>query len=583
MALQVWLPLTKDLRNQGVADITVTNSGATYSATDGKLGGCYNFTKDSSCIILNGSAINSLFTGTTQPFSIATWVYHGDSTRAILFGDYGLGGMNFNVELTTAHVLRFYWNSSPDYSTVNVGASTWSHIAVTYDGTKICTYLNGVLSHTNTITLAARSKSSGNWQLGKDSRNTDTPLVGKLNDFRLYDTCLTPEQVKRISQGLVLHYPLDRNGWGQENLLSRYVVPGMASPTSTAAGGKTTWLGDYKITIPATENADTYFRLFTTKQLTANATYTISCKVDGLLSGSYYRFPLYAQNNTAMGVLNLDHNGLCSLTFTMTYGTQTAATGANGETVYICFMDDSTRAIASGQGAITLSNFKLEEGSKVTPWSPASTDTLATTLNINGTTEYDTSGFCNNGTRTGTFTWTSDTPKYSVSSIHTGTNYIYLTPPSTEVQTIAIWVKWDIIPSGQSVILVDNGSGIGLGLMSSGILCSTSSTGSSYTFSKASLVANIWYHFVVVKTGTTTRKLYINGVEQTATSNISNWTYSVNQLQLGKRSTTSDGFIGELCDFRVYTTALSADDVKSLYQNCATIDPDGTIRGQIRS
>ena len=86
-----------------------------------------------------------------------------------------------------------------------------------------------------------------------------------------------------------------------------------------------------------------------------------------------------------------------------------------------------------------------------------------------------------------------------------------------------------------------------------------------------------------VKTGTTTRKLYINGVEQTATSNVSNWTFAINELQLGKRSTTSDGFIGKLSDFRAYATALSASDVKSLYQNCATIDPDGTIRGQIRS
>ena len=43
MALQVWLPLTKDLRNQGINGATVINNGATYSSTGGKLGGCYNF------------------------------------------------------------------------------------------------------------------------------------------------------------------------------------------------------------------------------------------------------------------------------------------------------------------------------------------------------------------------------------------------------------------------------------------------------------------------------------------------------------------------------------------------------------
>ena len=42
MSLQVWLPLTKDLRNQGLANVTVTNNGATFNS-EGKLGGCYSF------------------------------------------------------------------------------------------------------------------------------------------------------------------------------------------------------------------------------------------------------------------------------------------------------------------------------------------------------------------------------------------------------------------------------------------------------------------------------------------------------------------------------------------------------------
>ena len=74
-----------------------------------------------------------------------------------------------------------------------------------------------------------------------------------------------------------------------------------------------------------------------------------------------------------MGYLYIDHNGLCSLTFTMTYSTQTAIT-VGSETVYLCFMDDGPRTIASGQGAITLTNFKIEEGSVPTPWVPSDTD-----------------------------------------------------------------------------------------------------------------------------------------------------------------------------------------------------------------
>lgn len=163
------------------------------------------------------------------------------------------------------------------------------------------------------------------------------------------------------------------SGGVNPNLFSRYVAPGQGSPGSTSTAGRTQYYGDYGILIPATENADTYFRLFLKQQLTSNAKYTISCNVSGLLDGSYYRFPLFSQGNTSMGVLQLDHNGLCSLTFTMTYSTQTAVT-VGSETVYICFMDDSVRAIASGQGTITVNNFKLEAGEIATPWIPATTD-----------------------------------------------------------------------------------------------------------------------------------------------------------------------------------------------------------------
>lgn len=163
--------------------------------------------------------------------------------------------------------------------------------------------------------------------------------------------------------------------YANPNLLSRYVSPGFGAPGSTAADGKTKYYGDYGIIIPATESADTYFRLFLKEKLVQNERYTISCQVRGLLSGSYYYFPLFAQNNTSMGILQLKHNGLCCMTFTMTYGTQTADTVGN-ETVYRCFMDDSGRAIASGQGAITVTNFKIEQGSVPTPWVPASTDPI---------------------------------------------------------------------------------------------------------------------------------------------------------------------------------------------------------------
>lgn len=202
------------------------------------------------------------------------------------------------------------------------------------------------------------------------------------------------------------------------------------------------------------------------------------------------------------------------------------------------------------------------------------------------TTAQDSSGYENNGTIVDSLSVNNwDTPRYENCTKFNGTSYIYLpSPPTTEVKTVSLWVKWDTMDfsgnyASQSVIFVDNGSKIGLGLYSGGILLITSGAGNGYAYPKTNLVANTWYHFVIISTGTTTRDLYINGIKQTKNSSSSSWSFSINQLQLGRRSTTTDGFKGQISDFRLYTTVLSDDDVLELYNTSAIVDNLGNTYG----
>lgn len=516
MSLLVWLPLTKDLRNQGINGATVINNGATYSSTGGKLGGCYSFDGSDDYFQLSNINLNGM-----PELSISFWCYSTAAERGIILFR---GAAQFRLHLCT-HRIRFRDSNNTaslrEIPFTDVPLNTWTHLTYVYNRGEIWVYQNGIevahntsYYHSNSVFLSDLDE----YRIGRiQSTSGNAYFSGRLNDIRIYDHCLSEMEVKQLSQGLVLHYLLHNT------------FPNL-------------------INLDTIEN-DKYF---------LNTTYSTTpkwCATDFI---SVYPNTSYIGQGFSNGGSN---------TYVAIFDKNKVATRA----VLITAKQDVNLTTTGDEYFVRLSLRQFED------------EYLTATFKQVSNIEYDISGFCNNGTRMGTFSWTSDTPKYEVSSVHTGSNYIYLDSPPTETQTIAVWAKWNTIPSGQSVILVDNGSGIGLGLMSTGILCSTSKAGNSYTFSKANLVANTWYHFVIVKTGTTTRKLYINGVEQTATSNISNWTYSVNQLQLGKRSTTSDGFVGKLCDFRAYATALSASDVKSLYQNCATIDPDGTIRGQIRS
>lgn len=192
----------------------------------------------------------------------------------------------------------------------------------------------------------------------------------------------------------------------------------------------------------------------------------------------------------------------------------------------------------------------------------------------------DSSGYQNNGTIVENLQTINDSPKYTAAVSFNGASAINCISPTAEAKTVSLWVKWDSIPTGQSVVFLDYKSKLGLGLMSTGILCGTSGPGSYYTFSKTNLIANTWYHFVVINPDESTsvnRKLYINGIEQEQTSQLSNWTYNIDQTQIGKRSTTSDGLIGKISDIRLYATVLSLEDIKELYQTSTMIDRDQNL------
>lgn len=213
MSLKVWLPLNGDLTQQGASEMSITNNGATIN-DNGKIGKCYLFDGSDDFISLSGNTLYNIFKGGSQQFSICFWVYHNDATRAIIFGDYGLSGaIGFNIELTTSHGVRFYWNGSPDKnfnSTSYVTAQGWTHIVITYSGSILNIYRNGILSTDSwSGTLATKNKTTGQFYLGRDSRTGTTALNGRLNDFRIYDHCLSAAEVREISQGLILHYKLD--------------------------------------------------------------------------------------------------------------------------------------------------------------------------------------------------------------------------------------------------------------------------------------------------------------------------------------------------------------------------------------
>ena len=68
-------------------------------------------------------------------------------------------------------------------------------------------YLNGELK----LTGSAGTIPSGDYFVGAWKTSAQQNYKGKINDVRIYDTCLSANEIKEISKGLVLHYPLNSN------------------------------------------------------------------------------------------------------------------------------------------------------------------------------------------------------------------------------------------------------------------------------------------------------------------------------------------------------------------------------------
>ncbi len=584
------------MTNNGVGNPTLSADGVTVD-NSGKLGKCYSFNGSTSCINITYSEIPNILNG---DFSICMWIYNNDNGgRSILFGSYGLTGGFFNLEKQTNNKIRFYWNGNPDYNPGNavLTTSAWTHLIVTRKDTLISVYINGVLTDQGTYTLSTVPSTNVNYRLGRDYRSDGTAFNGKMNDFRIYDHALSPNEIEILSRGLVVHYPMTGGIGGQSNLI----------PNSSGYEGTTGWGNSglssvtvedcpygkcIKITSPSTASARNNLSQYITSTIGTNnyGTYTLSFYYKAETTnvrygvGAFVRFANTSSpyNNRFDSTNSLTLDGqwhFCSITQDISNLNDTGVTSA------IIFL-------FAYQGTVWYSKLKLELGTKSTPYVPYSGDNIYTSVGYNDNIEYDVSGYLHNATCINT-SYSSDAARYPVSTVFNKTAYLdvsALTIDMTQV-TFAVWFK---ITSAQTWSRIfDFGSAEGGGYcfgLAAGINGKTltvygrrGSSGASLPDKTIQTISlNTWYHAVITLSGTTC-KCYVNGtliISYEITSAYPN-SVAFALRYLGKSVFSADKlFDGNISDFRIYATCLSADQVKRLYNTPVSLSNNGTLLTQ---
>ena len=151
---------------------------------------------------------------TLEDMTIATWVKIDSLSGWSRIFDFGTG-TDVNMFLTpqadgSGGPLRFAITTSggSGEQVINGPAmeeGKWIHVAVTLSGNVGTLYIDGVVAGTNdnmTLNPSDLGVTTQNY-LGDSQYNADPALDGQLDDFRIYDTALSIEQVQQLARTVV--------------------------------------------------------------------------------------------------------------------------------------------------------------------------------------------------------------------------------------------------------------------------------------------------------------------------------------------------------------------------------------------
>lgn len=217
MSLQIWLPLKNgELINKGLYKITPGMVG-TLSSGNGKIANTtYYWNADGQAISLpNFMDTFSLYTN----YSICAWVYFtggatNHSSTICSSGDWNNKMKQLVFALNTYNngytkllvPNKDGWDKGVTIPTL--APNTWNHICVTYDGTNSYVYINNSYIGAYTGGGITSEFDNSNLYIGCATYYNGFTIKGSINDFRIYDHCLSKKEISEISKGLVLHYPL---------------------------------------------------------------------------------------------------------------------------------------------------------------------------------------------------------------------------------------------------------------------------------------------------------------------------------------------------------------------------------------
>ena len=593
MALKVWLPLNGSPQNQGLMDLQATALGSPVWDVSGKFGICLSTNPNTLGTSNNatGYQYNSNLTQELgKTYSCSIWVkpfgnhvnYNG---TFISSGNWNGSCWSFGVNQDNTQV-DLFGRGYNKYISCSVPVGKWTHLVCTQkDGiTKL--YKNGeYVGYASNITAGLTSDASV-FTVGRETyANGYFSFNGCINDLRIYDTCLSEEEIRLLSQGLFLHYPLSQNlpmpNIAKTKSLSIYNNYGVPA-TLTTTGEYYKGAPVYRLTMTPTDKAISSFKTALANQ----GVYGFSQQWD---ADTKYSFSIYykpvTHSDIRVGGTASNKQGWTEITPTSVgdgwyrvgqYRNGTVTTAVT-DSIFTSFYTPS--AEVGTPISIDFCAPYLVKGITYAPeFDDYNYDIISIEPNSTGL-GYDMTFSAN---QPGVST---NTPRHKLCydfSVNETTNYLYTTLPAPHADGYAN--SWSFSWWGKANNLdtkmpwgFNDGNRLNL-YTNSEIFCMNTGDGAGNPFLRtdgtsvtyAPYADNNWHHYVVTGNGIQ-NVLYIDGVQQ----GIAKSYKGINGTQLfisGWNTAHNYKWPGQLSDLRFYTTPLSADDVLTLYNKSARVN-----------
>lgn len=571
MPLQVWLPLLGNTNNQGLSNVTVTNNNATVD-NSGKLGKCYAFSGSSQYLRIDKKLIK------TSEYSISFWMYTTDvSSNHCIFSTRNINSGAVNIYSLPAGI-RFDTSTSANWATgFKPTINTWYHLTLVQDATTKYIYVNGVLNNsiagTTNLSQVSDVCTIGCEHINGSSIGTYFP--GKLNDVRIYDHALSPKEIKLLSQGLVCHYQLN-----DKPCANLYVGTRDFSGYWVGSGNWTTDTSQTYDGFTVKQRTGTWGGLAQNVTATKGDIFTISFYAKVTAGGTVASVHRSNLGNVTTGLSLLDGNFVSSNYWITTDGSITSwkycwATLeiVSEDITYLQWRIENSQS----NKTMWITRFKLEKGSKATAWMPNSADAEYTQLGYDKNIIYDSSGYNYHGQTNTEATVATNSPRNSSCTIFGSTNNPKITSLNTSwLSSITSGsISWweyctttgnhlicssdtsHYIGAGSSTTRLYNGNvgTYGLVMYRDGVQTDTITYNNHNSYCPNVFHKNgEWHHFVLTGINLSSwTNFYINGYDST---------WPVNAY---------------LSDVRIYSTTLSLDDAKALYNAPVSVANNGTM------